>query len=153
MRTLTSLSIPTADPNATLIEYAGWVQRLCALWVDAAILGAIQWPFGHMFGIWLGAGSVREVVNFLFAVVIWWLYFPWFESSAQAAPGKRMIGIVVVDLQANQLTFAPASVRALARWLNALIGIGYLMMTFTPRKQALHDLIAGTVVMPGPLCS
>ena len=152
MKTFTSLSIPTADPNATLFEYAGWVQRLCALWVDAAILGAIQWPFGHMFGIWLGAGSVKEVVNFLFAVVIWWLYFPWFESSEhQATPGKRMIGIVVVDLQANQLTFARASVRALRRWLNTLTGIGYLMMTFTPRKQALHDLIAGTVVIPGSL--
>jgi uncharacterized RDD family membrane protein YckC len=62
-----------------------------------------------------------------------------------------MIGIGVVDLQANRLTFARASVRTLARWLNTLTGIGYLMMPFTPRKQALHDLIAGTVVIPGSL--
>ena len=51
----------------------------------------------HMFGIWLDAGSVREVVNVLFVVVICWLYFAWVESSEhEATPGKRMLGIVVL---------------------------------------------------------
>jgi hypothetical protein len=50
-----------------------------------------------MFGIWLDAGSVREVVNVLFVVVICWLYFAWVESSEhEATPGKRMLGIVVL---------------------------------------------------------
>ncbi|HTA87040.1 MAG TPA: RDD family protein [Silvibacterium sp.] len=114
------------------------MQRLYALWIDAAILGAIQWPFGHMFGIWLGAGSVREVVNVLFVVVICWPYFAWFESSEhQATPRKRMIGIVVVDLQANRLTFARASGRALTRWLNTLTGFGYLMCPLLRKGKQL----------------
>jgi uncharacterized RDD family membrane protein YckC len=124
MRTLTTLSIPTADTNATFFEYAGFWQRFFALWIDAAILGVIQWPFEHMLGTWLdpngsggqSVGPMKEVLSWTFAVVIWWLYFAWFESSAyRATLGKRVLGIVVVDLQGNRLTFARASVRALAR--------------------------------------
>jgi len=29
------------------------------------------------------------------------------------------------------------------------MGIGYLMVAFTERKQALHDMIAGTLVVRG----
>jgi uncharacterized RDD family membrane protein YckC len=62
-----------------------------------------------------------------------------------------MIGIGVVDLTGESADFCACERRALARWLNTLTGIGYLMVPFTPRKQALHDLIAGTVVIPGSL--
>ena len=62
-----------------------------------------------------------------------------------------MLGILVTDLHGKRLTFGRASVRAMGRWISALTFVGYVMMPFMPRKQALHDLIAGTVVIPGSL--
>ena len=43
---------------------------------------------------------------------------------------------------------AEALGRNLAEILSALIlGIGYIMVAFTAKKQGLHDMIAGTLVV------
>ncbi|NES73942.1 MAG: hypothetical protein F6K24_56540, partial [Okeania sp. SIO2D1] len=53
----------------------------------------------------------------------------------------------VTDKNDNSLTFGRATARYFAKWLSfILLMIGYIMAAFTKKKQALHDMIAGTVV-------
>jgi uncharacterized RDD family membrane protein YckC len=71
------------------------------------------------------------------------------ESSAkQATVGKMALGLVVTDLNGNRITFARATGRYFGKALSSLIlHIGYLMAGFTPKKQALHDIIAECLVV------
>jgi uncharacterized RDD family membrane protein YckC len=71
------------------------------------------------------------------------------ESSArQATLGKMALGIVVTDLDGNRIGFGRATGRYFAKILSALILlIGFIMAAFTQKKQGLHDIIAGTLVV------
>lgn len=78
-----------------------------------------------------------------------WLYFSVFESSRlQATPGKLALGIRVTDLEGNRIGFGRATGRFFSKIVSGLIlDIGYIMAAFTSRKQALHDMMAGTLVI------
>jgi uncharacterized RDD family membrane protein YckC len=80
-----------------------------------------------------------------------WLYFAVCESSSwQGTLGKLALGIRVTDMQGAKISFPRALGRYPAKYLSALIlGIGFLMVAWTQRKQGLHDLIAGTLVLNG----
>jgi uncharacterized RDD family membrane protein YckC len=73
------------------------------------------------------------------------------SSANQATVGKMALGLIVTDEDGGRVSLARAVGRYVAGILNALtLGIGYLMVIWSPRKQALHDRIAGTVVVPRP---
>jgi uncharacterized RDD family membrane protein YckC len=82
-------------------------------------------------------------------IIIRWLYYALLESSPhQASLGKMALGLIVTDLEGNRIGFGRATGRFFAKFLSALtLGIGYMMAGWTERKQALHDMIAGTRVM------
>jgi len=62
-----------------------------------------------------------------------------------------LLGIQVVDLEGRQISFGRASGRHFAKILSTIIlMIGFLMALFTQRKQALHDIIAGCLVVKRP---
>jgi uncharacterized RDD family membrane protein YckC len=66
----------------------------------------------------------------------------------QATVGKMALGIVVTDLQGRRISWARANARYWAHLITGLtFGVGYLMVAFTQKKQALHDIIAGTLVV------
>ena len=76
------------------------------------------------------------------------LYFAIFEASAwQATPGKRIFRLSVTDTRGRRLSFGRALLRNLARQLSGIFFIGYVMIGFTAKKQALHDLLASTLVL------
>jgi uncharacterized RDD family membrane protein YckC len=73
------------------------------------------------------------------------------SSSYQGTIGKKILGIKVIDMNGNRISFVKATVRYFSKLLSALIiGIGFLMAGFTNKKQALHDLIAETLVVKKP---
>ena len=54
----------------------------------------------------------------------------------------------VTDLEGRRLTFARACARFFAKWLSLItLGLGYAMAGFDEQKQALHDRVAGTLVL------
>lgn len=85
----------------------------------------------------------------LLGIIVGWLYHAWLESSTvQATPGKLALGIMVTDLEGGRISFGRASVRFFGMFVSAFIFlIGFLMVAFTRRKQALHDIIAGCLVV------
>jgi uncharacterized RDD family membrane protein YckC len=76
------------------------------------------------------------------------VYYTVFEASIwQATPGKRILRLYVTDLNGQRITFGRAFVRNIARQISSFLFIGYVMAGFTEKKQALHDLIAGCLVV------
>jgi uncharacterized RDD family membrane protein YckC len=79
-----------------------------------------------------------------------WLYFAGMESSArQATIGKSAMSLRVTNYEGQRISFGHATGRFFAKIVSGLIpfAIGYIMAAFTEKKQALHDLIAGTLVL------
>jgi uncharacterized RDD family membrane protein YckC len=76
-------------------------------------------------------------------------YFIFTESSAkQATFGKLIMKIKVVNSDGDRLSVLNSTIRNFGRILSGLIlGLGYIMIVFTPKKQALHDKIAKTYVV------
>ena len=156
-----------AAPSAQRVEYAGFWLRFVALIIDIIALTIVTLPirlavFG-MFGIRHAMGpafgrrpemlfaTILPALFLLLSInfVINLLYFSLMESSAwQATLGKKALGLAVTDLEGRRISFG----RAVGRWLAKIISsltllIGYIMAGFTEKKQALHDMIAGTLVI------
>ncbi|MDD4170507.1 MAG: RDD family protein [Desulfotomaculaceae bacterium] len=119
---------------------AGFWRRFLAIILDGLFLSAADYLIGVLLGYGLG--------NFI-GVFIGWLYFALMESSSyQGTLGKMAIGIKVTDLNGNKLTFGRATGRYFGKLISSLIFmIGYVMAGFTKKKQALHDIMAGCLVV------
>lgn len=96
-------------------------------------------PIGNLFALGLN----------LLSVAIPWLYFARQESGIKMATvGKRVVGIQVIDTDGYPVSFLRATGRYFAKIISAIpCLIGYLFPLFTPKKQALHDMIAATVIV------
>jgi uncharacterized RDD family membrane protein YckC len=141
-------------------KYAGFWFRFLAFLIDALILSAISFglavamsPEGETAVCNSGFNphpyEPRVFLYKLLCALLWWLYFALLESSTvQATPGKLLLGLKTTDLFGNQLNFYRASLRHFCKLLSAItMLVGFLMAAFTLRRQALHDLIAGTLVL------
>ena len=76
-------------------------------------------------------------------------YFSHMESSVHGATfGKQLMGIKVTDLDGNRISFSTGVKRYLAKIPSAMILlIGFIMAAFTDKRQALHDKLAGCLVV------
>lgn len=122
--------------------YSGFWVRSFAFLIDCIIIV----PLNTIILSYLDEGSV---VRLLLPNLIWWGYSAgMISSNFQATFGKKILGLKVVGLDGCRISFARASGRFFASILSGLIfGIGYLMVAFNPKKQGLHDQIAGTYVV------
>ncbi len=142
-------------------EYAGFWTRFVAAFVDGIVVFFIAGVIGFIAGIIIGGamaaggGNVANAQNTLrlfgniIGILVGWLYSALQESSEkQATIGKKMMGIMVTDLDGGRISFGRASGRHFAKILSGcLLAIGYIMAAFTERKQGLHDMMAGTLVV------
>jgi uncharacterized RDD family membrane protein YckC len=140
-------------PTRSLVVYAGFWRRVAAALIDgvAMQIAGSAFSFGA-FGFALGSTEAGLVASFVYQGVLLvavWLYYTLMESSSlQATLGKMALGIVVTDLEGKRISWGRANARYWSQILSALIlGIGYLMAGFTEKKQALHDMIANTLVV------
>ena len=133
--------------------YASFGRRLLAFLIDSLVLFGIGSILGLLLGPILvesGAEGVSEdrLAADVLGLLIGWLYYGLMESSIrQATVGKMAMGIRVTDLNGDRISFARATGRHFGKILSGLILlVGYLMMLWSPRKQTLHDLMAGCLV-------
>jgi uncharacterized RDD family membrane protein YckC len=137
--------------SASMVKYAGFWKRFAALIIDSMIISMVTYIVYLMIPVMLSRGRPESGVFFgwIVGVIVNWLYRAIMESSsAQATLGKMALGIIVTDYEGERISFARATGRLLAKILSGLILlIGYIMAGFTEKKQALHDMIAGTLVV------
>lgn len=83
------------------------------------------------------------------SLVTTWLYYALLHSSKwQATLGKKLLGIKVVDLTGNKVSFGRATGRFFSKmFLSGILLIGYIIAAITEKQQALHDIIAKTIVI------
>ncbi|MEO7323335.1 MAG: RDD family protein [Dokdonella sp.] len=134
---------------------AGFWRRCAALLLDGVVVGVLGWVVSAIGMVMLGTGGNASAIvagSFgmsLLLVIIDWLYFALQESSAaQATLGKRAMGIKVTDDYGRRIGFGRATGRFFGKIISGLIFyIGFMLAGWTARKQALHDMIAGTMVV------
>ncbi|HCT30138.1 MAG TPA: RDD family protein [Bacteroidales bacterium] len=164
--------ITNSEPNQ--FKYAGFWLRFAAYIIDQFVIGvagfiiAIPIILGIVaFG--LNLDGIRHPSDFvthdgllmvggiiglvmlaiMISVVMKWLYYALMESSKFGGTvGKIAVGIKVVDMEGNSVTFARATGRYFSRIItNMTFLIGYIIAGFTEKKQALHDLVASCLVV------
>ena len=142
------MELPNAPEPLAAPRYGGFWIRLLAYIIDAFILGAASYPMMQV----LAAMGIGDHSSNIMSIAISWMYFAVFESSAwMAAPGKKALGVMVTDEQAQRITGGRATRRYFAKILSALLlGAGMIMIAFTARKQGLHDKIFHTLVVRRP---
>jgi uncharacterized RDD family membrane protein YckC len=158
----------------TLEDHAGFWKRVAAYILDAIILYIPSALIQKMMGGDAAEAAMKQaqlaapgdphvmlaalsqyyntmLPAVLIITVITWLYFALCESSRwQATIGKLALGIRVTDMHGARISLPRALGRYPAKYLSAIIlGIGFLMVAWTQRKQALHDLVASTLVLNG----
>jgi uncharacterized RDD family membrane protein YckC len=140
--------------------YAGFWIRFLAYIVDTLLISAVILPLGMGVGVLIavtdGADNASVILAFeslirIVSIGLGWLYFSWLESSSwQATIGKKLCGLRVTDLHGNRISFGKATGRYFGKILSGLIlFIGFIMAAFSEKKQALHDQLAGTLVVKG----
>lgn len=139
--------------------YGDFWSRVIAFLIDIVVVNVVGFIVGLVIGFIIGfilgfnnisidSGMVI-VVEWLINIAVAWLYFTLFETSKwQATPGKKLLGLAVVDMDGGRITFGRANVRSWSKILSFLIaGIGCFMIAFTQKKQGLHDILAKTLVI------
>jgi len=150
--------------------YAGFWLRVVAHIIDGITFGVLLGVLVLIGIAFIGVGALRSAIEgmnssdaepsvalvlmILFVAFIgtfaWWIYNAYMESSPnQGTLGKMALGLIVTDMQGRRISFGHASGRFFAGALSRLIplGIAYMMAGFTEKKQALHDMIAGCLVL------
>ncbi len=140
----------------TNLRFSGFWRRVAAALIDILILGVfitlLSIALGEAWMATFGDSHENEIgmvlLIFMTPVVITWAYAIFFESDEGATPGKQVLGIKVCLPDGGQ----PGVLRLTARWflhvLSAVIlGVGFLMPLWTKKKQTLHDVLTGTLVV------
>jgi uncharacterized RDD family membrane protein YckC len=150
----TAFSRAPGTPAVVIRHYAGFWRRFAALFLDGVILGCGSLAVAVVVGVLATVSGADFATGaaagyYLTYIAGSWLYFALQESSSlQATIGKRALGIFVTDTEGQRISFGRATGRVFAKLLNAMtIGIGWLLAAFTPEKRALHDYVAGTLVL------
>ena len=158
----------------TEVAYAGFWFRLLAYLIDTTLLYAVGSMIMakplydaatrylnlvdslaasgkvSLAGLSTTADSFWVLLNAALVVAaIGWAYYAVLESSpARGTLGKVALGLFVGDVHGDPISFWRATARYLFKTLSTLfLMLGWVMAAFTPRKQALHDLLAGTLVL------
>lgn len=137
------------ERRAARPRYAGFWLRFAAYLIDIALLFIVEVVLA--IGVLVMAPhDVRALANVLpVSSAIAWAYFALFESSPlRATVGKYALGLYVSDVRGDPIGFGRATARYWLKLLsNLTLLVGWIMAGFTPRKQALHDILAGTLVL------
>jgi uncharacterized RDD family membrane protein YckC len=144
-------------PVRSLPPYAGVVTRGFALAVDAgiatlvyligaALVGLVSSLVGELRPAWL-VGAIAGAAWFLVVVA----YFVGFWSTVGQTPGMRIMRLRVCT-RANA---PPRLSRSLVRLAGLVLAIipcfaGFLPALVDERRRALHDFLAGTIVVYDP---
>jgi len=148
--------------DLAIVKFAGFWRRFVASTLDTLVVAAgvgiaILLVVFIMFMIlpenthdlppkW---DAALTVIGWAVAIILPWLYYALMESSGkQATLGKLAMKMAVTDHEGKKISFWRATSRHWGKLISwVLLSAGFIMAAFTERKQALHDLMASTVIV------
>ncbi len=135
------------------IKYAGFWLRFLAYFIDSIIFGIFSFIIGVIFSFITARniefGLIAYLPLYIITYIFQWLYFALMESSqSQATIGKMALSIKVTTLDGNRISFGQATGRFFGKIISFVILLfGFFMAGWTEKKQALHDIMASTLVV------
>lgn len=122
--------------------YSGISRRLIASIIDIFVIILL-----FMF-LELITETLDETSFYILFVLTMWAYFVFQESSTlKSTVGKQAVNIIITDLNGNRISFTQATNRFILKILSIIpFFAGLLLILFTSKKQAFHDIVAKTVV-------
>ncbi len=146
------MNSPLPDPANAPELFAGILKRrVIAFFIDVAILSAII-LFVVVSGIIMGFMTMGAAWLALLGAVplsIIGYYAGTLGSARRATIGMRMMDVVLTPTRGLPMNGGRAFLHPLVFWLTLWIlpPVSLLLALFTPRRQLLHDLITGTLMV------
>lgn len=138
------------DTEPDQLTYGSLNKRVIAYLIDQIVIvfiGGFPWFVLGAIETMDRTKYVSAELALLLTIAIVWIYEAGMHSSSyQATLGKMALGLRVTDLEGNRISFA----RATGRFFGKILPVGYIgyfLANFTKKRQALHDMIAGTLVL------
>ena len=133
------------------VIYRGFGIRFVARSIDSALFFLISYILGKLIILSPLSLVYGLIVQLSICTLIFAIYEIILTSKYGGTIGKLLMKIKVVDLNGNFISISDSIVRYFSKWLSGLtLGIGYLMIIWTEKKQGLHDKIANTYVIDNP---
>ncbi|MDE2038759.1 MAG: RDD family protein [Elusimicrobia bacterium] len=131
-------------PAEIVVQPGRFDDRLIAYVLDVAPLAALYCALAY-YGVFARAlRAPRLALAFLAAYVL----YQFAGNLAGATIGKRLMGLRVVRRDGRSLGAARSLARALGHLVSMpLFDLGFLLALVHPEGRALHDLLAGSVVV------
>ncbi len=147
------------------IHYGGFWRRSIAFLIDITILYIFSTA---LFAAWVTIthASVESQEFFILSnttsetliriilpyygtsVLLNMTYFIYFHGAIGQTPGKKLLGLKVIDTSGGTMTFGTAFLRWVGYILSKLpLFLGFFWIAVDRRKQGWHDKIAGTCVI------
>jgi uncharacterized RDD family membrane protein YckC len=149
----TTVTVDTPEGVEITLHVAGPIVRAMAWLIDFAlraviyvvimILSMVSLPSFSEAGLMFG---VISIIGFLLE----WLYPALFEGFTGSTPGKKWVGLKVLQDDGTPLTFPSAIIRNFLRavdFLPLMYVTGLVAMNNNSRFQRLGDLAAGSLVV------
>jgi uncharacterized RDD family membrane protein YckC len=127
---------------------AGFWIRFVAFVIDGIIISVIQFLlsliFGDLMDVETNPGS-SSFINLILTII----YFGWFQTYLRGQTlGKKITGIRVTTLDGSNVKLGRMLLREIiGKTVSALILLIGFFMAAGSSKRALHDRIAGTIVV------
>ena len=154
------------QPNPDQPNAGFWV-RFAALTVDGLLIGVLQFVFIYLPMLAFlyntgaltaenpemalaAAGSIIVLAQAAATLLAIGYFVALTAGKHQGTYGKRSMGIFVRRRDGGRIGIGHSLVRFVGYIISWIpLGLGYLMVAFSKKKLALHDLIAGTEVVYG----
>jgi uncharacterized RDD family membrane protein YckC len=150
-----SPSASSFDPRVTALagaELAGFWRRFAAYLLDGILLAVVGGIVGGIIGAIVHSSTGIGIGGGLVGLVIGVAYFGYFWSTSGQSVGYMALGIKLVRSDGAPVSFGIAALRYLAIYLSFLVCmipalVSAFMVGMGKQKQALHDLVVGTLVV------
>jgi len=151
-------------------QYAGFVSRLVAFFIDVFIISmiliTISWfistsiklfqlnslvhSFSKSFPIIITIEEIlfNPITASLFSLLIIFSYNIFFWTFSGSSPGKSIMGIRIVPLNGNKISILRGLIRYIGYYISAIpFGLGFLWAIIDDRRMGWHDKISQTCVV------
>jgi len=145
---------------ASQLPLAGIMERFVALLIDNILLYFVQAIVMAPLGMFSFNPNMTPDQMMAFLMGRFWgilflgslipiAYFTYFIGSRGQTPGKMLMGVKVVTVDGDDVTYGAAFLRCVGYWVDGLLcGVGgYLFAFFNDDRRALHDFMAKTIVV------
>ena len=143
------------------MEKAGVAVRFFGVLIDGFVMAGLAFVLVFVFGLFAGGAGQTDsgflqtmagifgTIIYMILILFQFLYYGYFWSKNGQSPGKKLMGIRVVQMGGGSMSFLKAGLRGtLGYWISGLIfGLGFIWAIFDADNETWHDKIFGTRVV------